>query len=257
MGITQNRLYGDYGDEKETSTTRMESVALGKALELPDGRIYRYAKAGGAALSVGVLTEMPANLDAANVANLAIASAAAIGDTSVTITAGSVAVTEDDYRDGYFHVNDVTGEGYLHKILANAGVAASASMLVTLDPDDPIKIALVAGSSQVGISRNEYALVTVTTADTARTGPPAGITPVAVAASAYFWVQRRGVAAVLAGGTDMVAGVPIMRGGATVGEMGKIVAGSASNNYYDFEMIGYGISPATTSEYSLVTINLE
>ena len=41
-------IYGDYGDEKFTSTTNDIGAILGTRMILPDGRVFRYAFSDGA-----------------------------------------------------------------------------------------------------------------------------------------------------------------------------------------------------------------
>ena len=52
MGIP-SIIYGDYGDEKVTSSTKIGNLPLGQLMRLPDGRKYRHARSGGTALAVG------------------------------------------------------------------------------------------------------------------------------------------------------------------------------------------------------------
>ena len=254
MGF-DNVIRGSYGDEKVTSSAKIGNLPLGTRMSLPDGRIFALAKAGTVALTPGTLLEMPDPGDAALLKDLAVASAAAIGDTDVTITAGSVAVTEDLFADGYLHVNDVTGQGYVYKVKGNSSAAASSSITVTLEPQDPIVVALVAGSSQCGLTENEFTRVQLVQADTTHLGIPMGIAPVDVTLSYYFWVQRRGVVAVLSGDTDMTVGLQFTKGAATAGEAALIGASSASVQVSD--SWGHCIAPAVTADYALVYLTME
>lgn len=251
-----NVIYRDYGYEKTTSSAKIGNLPLGTRMELPDGRIFRLAQAQTAGLAVGQMTQMPAGIEAALLTDVAVASAAAIDDATVTITAVTVAITEDLFADGYLHVNDVTGQGYVYKVKANASAAQSASCVITLEQTDPIKVALVAGSSQVGLSQHEFKLLEVTEADTTRNGPPAGIPPADVTGSYYFWVQRRGAVSALAGGTTMTVGLPCVRGAATAGEVSQ-AAPSGSATLEENDYIGYCLAGATTSDYALIYLTLE
>ena len=55
MGSFPNIIFGAYGDEKATSSTKVHGHELGQLMVLPDGRKYRYAKSGGTALAVGTI----------------------------------------------------------------------------------------------------------------------------------------------------------------------------------------------------------
>ena len=48
MALTYGTIWGDYGDEKVTSTTADLGLVIGTRLILPDGRVFRYAFSDGA-----------------------------------------------------------------------------------------------------------------------------------------------------------------------------------------------------------------
>ena len=114
MAFTYGTIWGDYGDEKLTSTTEDLGLILGTRMVLPDGRVYRYAFTNGAApAGQGVQSSAAlANHDS----DLAVASAAAVGAKSVSVTLGGTAAAKDLYANGYLFVNDVNGEGHVYKI---------------------------------------------------------------------------------------------------------------------------------------------
>jgi len=177
------------------SSTKKE--ALGTLRITRDGRKFRYAKAGTSALSAGKAGQMKAA--AANHVNIAVASNVAIGDTQMTVTLGATAASENDYEDGYLHVNDATGEGYQIPISGNSAGASAGSCVITLD--DPMPVALVAGTSQVTLVPNPWNGVTETTTEEAGF---AGVAARAVTASYYYWSQTGGQAIALASGTGAV-----------------------------------------------------
>jgi hypothetical protein len=183
---------------------------LGKLYIDPYGRKFRYSKAGSTALAVGKITQAAAAT--ANHVNMAVASAAAIGATSVTVTLGATAATLDQYAGGWLQVNDATGEGYQYRVDSHPAADASASCVIKLD--EPIQVALVAGTSQVSLIPNSYAGTAVSTTEEAQyTGVPL----VAVPANAYYWSQTGGDAICLAGGTQAVGSM--LTGGSTAGEL--------------------------------------
>ena len=102
-----NRIYGDFGSEKVTNTTKKR--ALGTILELPDGREFKYALNGGSAISSGKLASSAAMIGNHDM-DLTTA-AASVGDTSITVTLGATAATKDQYADGYIYTNEGTGQG--------------------------------------------------------------------------------------------------------------------------------------------------
>jgi len=192
----------------------------------PDGRKFRYAQAGAAALGAGKIGIMVGVT--ANHINLSVAAAAAIGATSVTVTLGATAATADQYKDGYLQVNDGTGEGHSYLIDTNAAAALSTSCEITLK--DPIQVALVtAATSQVSLIPNPWKGVTESA--TSESGP-AGIPLKAVPISYYYWCQTGGVAVCLAEGTDALgttlelgagAGGVKVQAGYTCGYVGTLI----------------------------------
>ena len=106
------RVYADYGMEKKTGTDKYH--ALGTILELPDGREFRYALAGAVALDQGkiVAAKAPTGHHDMDL----VTAAAAVGDSSVTVTLEGTAAAKDIYADGYLFTNDDTGEGQVYRI---------------------------------------------------------------------------------------------------------------------------------------------
>lgn len=219
MGFS-NKIYGDYGDEKVSDTAKINGLPLGIRMVLPDGREFVHGRASATALVAGSSYQQAAvPADTAMVKALVV-NAAAIGDTTLSITAGgTTAFTVDQFADGYVAVASSvgTGIGHLYKVKTNNSAATGAAATFTLYPNDKIKVALNA-SSLVGVRANEYDGVLLTTANTVATGIPAGIAPVAVAASSYCWLQRKGAAAWASAGTVLIAGLPVLASTAVAGQ---------------------------------------
>ena len=152
--------------------------------------VFAYSQAGAVALAAGKLTQ--GAIPSANANNEALSStqSAAIGAYEVTVTFGG-AVTVDFYKDGYFWVNDAAGEGHRYRIKGHAAGTTD----VTLYLKDPIRVALVASTSEWSAIENRQKLVLV--CPTTLTGAPAGVPPIAVDINYYFWNQVKGPAAVL------------------------------------------------------------
>jgi hypothetical protein len=93
--------------------------------------------AGAAALAPGKLAV--AATVVANHQNMAVAAAAAVGATSVTVTLGATAATADYYADGFLTINDAAGEGISYRVKSHPAHAGSGSLVVELY--DPIKVA--------------------------------------------------------------------------------------------------------------------
>lgn len=177
------------------SATQMEE--LGTLRILRDGRKFRYVKADGTGLGAGKACVAPAAV--ANHINLAVPAASAIGATQLSITVGATAVTADQYAEGFLQVNDATGEGYQYKIVGNTACDASGTTVVQLE--EPIRVALVASTSEVSLLANMYKAVGHTTTEE---NVPVGVACCAIAANYYGWVQTGGQAIALISGTPAV-----------------------------------------------------
>ena len=192
------------------SSTKKE--AIGTLRVTRDGRTFRYARAGAGALGAG---KANAAADAAaEVVDEDCASAHAIGEFIIeeTITAG-VAHVEDYYRDGFFQITDGTGEGHQYEILSSSAVsAAGTSIILTLA--NPIRVALVASTTQFSLGLNPQMAVIQTTDEE---NLPTGIAPIAVTATYFFWNQTGGVATALGSDTSPIGTVVLL--GATAGSV--------------------------------------
>ena len=203
-----NRIYGDFGSEKVTNTTKKR--ALGTILELPDGREFKYALNGGSAISSGKLASSAAMIGNHDM-DLTTA-AASVGDTSITVTLGGTAATKDQYADGYIYTNDGTGQGQIYRIASNPAADSSATLAVTLASNDPVNVALDS-TTLSGLAVNPYSGIVVS--PTSITNRTLGVTATDIAANAYGFVQTKGLASVLVSGT-VVAGEPLRVAGATL-----------------------------------------
>ena len=190
-------IYGDYGDEKVTSTTNDSGNIIGTRMILPDGRVFRYAFSNGAA---GAGTGVQSSVAIANHdQGLAVNSAVAVGEKSVSITFGTspdTDVTEDQYANGYIFFNTAGGSGTLYRIRthASANVDGSPAIDIHLQDGDTIIEALTT-SSKAGLVANPFMHV-IPSPGGAQTGRTVGFTTCDVADNSYFWAQTWGEAAV-------------------------------------------------------------
>lgn len=223
-------------------TSENPRAKLGEKVRTADGRIYRYAKAGATALDPGKLTV--AATPVANHQNIAVAAAAAVGDTSVTVTLGATAATAGQYAEGYMVVNDADGEGIAYKVSTNAAADGSESCVVTLE--DPIKVALTT-SSEVSLVYNVYDNVVISAVDQADV--VVGVPNVSVAANYYFWAQTGGPCAILA--DEVIAqGAAATIGSSTAGSVETLDAVAEP-------IVGHAIVAAVDTEYRAVNLCLD
>lgn len=176
-------------DAHETGATQLHPLGtIGFTL---DNRKYVYGKAGATALAAGKLV---VNADpVTNHTNIAVASAAAVGATQVTVTLGATAATANQYAEGFLVINDAAGEGIAYKIASHPAADASASLTVTLE--DEVQVALTT-SSEASLVYNLYDNVVISATDQADMA--VGVPNVAVTEEYYAWFQVAGRCAVLA-----------------------------------------------------------
>ncbi len=198
-----------WGQEKQvyTETFNNREMFLGAIGATPDGRVFRWCYSGGA-ISAGERVETSPAV-AADDQDLAVQTAAAVGDTSVSITTGG-AITVNLYADGYLSVNDADGEGHLYAIKSHKVAAGVETLVINLR--EPIREALVTGSGTlVGLVKNPYKDVIIGTA-ASTAGATVGVAPTVVANNTYFWCQESGVGICLAEDPAMVIGDGVEKG---------------------------------------------
>jgi len=207
MGFPSSVLLKSGDEFVETSDQRHP---LGTRGYTRDGRVFRYAKAGSTALSVGLLmaaagTDSDYNVDL----NPATATAPTTASTAITLelaTASTIALNE--LKEGYLRINDGTGEGQVVIIegnTANTG-AATGTFDVYIREESFFTVAPTT-ACEMGATKNKYDDVVVRP-DSARVGVPLGVTPRAVTGDYFFWLQTWGPCACKVTGTPVV-GNPI------------------------------------------------
>lgn len=198
VGFAQS-LYAQSSTQKEP---------LGMLRIEPDGRKFRYAKAGAAALSAGYMG-ITVGVQAYHISR-PVAAAVAIGDTEVQVTVGATAVTTDQYKDGYLQVLDGTGQGHTYGIDTNTSCASSGTTIVTLK--HPVIVALVtASTSEVSLIPNPWNGVTESAVEESGA---AGIPLRAIDIGYYYWCQTGGLACVLGSDTAAMGVMMSLDGGA-------------------------------------------
>lgn len=224
------------------SSTQLHT--LGTYMETADGRGFRYAKNGAVATVAGKVYQGPA-LDATNMqpSGGLTPAAAAIGDTSVTIST-STTLAVNFLAGGYMSVVVTPGQGYTYRIKGNTVTAGAAGLVVTLE--DPIQIALTT-SSRVIFTKHPYdGLVIEPGTPTARI---AGVPNYIMTIAYYGWVQTKGACAVLFTGTGAAGKVVGSLTGGTSGSMAPAIA--ATN------IGGEHMATGITTEYSMIYLRID
>lgn len=173
----------------EESSVQKET--LGALRILADGRKFRYTHNGGVALVAGVPLTAPDSV--ANHLDLVVTGGAAVGTSTVTATLGGTAATLNQYKDGYLQVSDggaAHGEGMQYLIDGNTAQTSTTGDVV-LQLRENVRVVITAGTSKVSLIYNPFDMVVATTGGT---DLPAGVPPIAVTISYYFWSQTGGMA---------------------------------------------------------------
>lgn len=170
------------------------------------GRKFRYAKAGAANLVVGNILQSPAEITTHQTCAV---TATAIGATEMTITLGATnAVVANQYAGGWAVIDTTPGLGYAYPISSHPAAAASAAVVLTLEPDSPIQVALTT-ASKVTLVSNPYKGV-IQCPVTTMTGTPVGVCVYPITLAEYGWIQTGGPASVLTAGTPGVGTIVVV-----------------------------------------------
>lgn len=242
------KLSRPFGAEKVTGSAKY--YALGTGMELPDGRTFRYALAGGTALSPGKIVAAP--VPVANHDMDLVTAVTAIGASAVTVTLGATAATADQYADGYLYTNDGTGEGQIYRVDGHLAIASGGTGAINLDENDKIVVALD-GTTLSGLQTSPYSAVVVT--PTTVTNRTVGVPATLIAADEYGWVQTKGLASVFVNGT-VVLGEPVRVAGATA--PGAVQALNRDGTNENEQEVGVVMAPrAVTTHYGFIHLSID
>jgi hypothetical protein len=156
-----------------------------------NGKLYRYAKAGGSNLAKGKLVVAPDPV--ANHIDLAPVAAYAIGTTTIQLTLGATAATADQYKGGSMVIQDGTGEGRSYYIEGNTAAGSAGTITVYLR--EGIDTAMVVANTKVDLLASDYNGVVISATDQADRA--LGVPNVAITAAYYGWIQTMGNCSVL------------------------------------------------------------
>ena len=261
-----NVIYGDYGDEKVAQSAAIGNLPLGKLMILPDGTKCHLARCGSAAsLLAGQLTSTLAEVAGhGNVSGSGLLASVtttynAVGDTSVILLSQSAAITKDQYAGGLLNVLGPAAStyiGHVYRIKGNLSCAVSAKATITLETNDPLKVAFKAGSTLCSLRKSPYADQVVFDGATV-VAPPMGATPVAVSTSFYYWAVTRGLASLLQSATVVVTGGPIQPAVSAAGSVTTVAATAGTAGGYGPHAIGFALGAAAASQAVLCYLTLE
>lgn len=224
-----------------------QAYALGTKLEARDGRVWRYALAGGTELAPALMTQSEA-IAAEAINEVQTGYTTSIGDTTISILlTTSSGITDGQLAEGWLLITDGTGEGHYYRIVNNVWTTGDTVMQLTLH--EPIIVATEA-TTEVTVIKNLYNSVIV--APTTLTGACVGVPNLTVTANNYFWAQTKGPCAMVVDtGETLVVGQP-------VGYPETIaVAGAAGVPTVTDHVWGTVIQIGAAGESAMVNLNLE
>lgn len=192
------------------------SISLGAEYVAPDGRKYRYARAGASALTAGNVLQAPAE-DTAD-QNIA-GTTTAVGATSITTAA--MTVTANQYAGGYVTVTVTPGLATTYRIKSHAAYTAAAA---TFELESPILVALTS-TSRLDFVPNLFNGVIA--CPTTRSSAVVGVAVNDISISQYGWIQTWGPCNVLndAAGA-LTVGVSVMPSTSVTGAVRLQTAGN-------------------------------
>lgn len=183
------------------------------------GKAYRYALIGAVALVMGNLLQEA--VEDTSYENMALGTAAVVGDASLQITNGTATITSKQFEGGSIlsYTAGTVAVGDEYTIVGVTGTLTTGGAL-NVFLDNPVRTAATTSSKWV-MKRSVWSGVIQFPATTP-TGIAAGVAIVANAASTstvlqYGWVQTHGPAAVLSDGSTFAVGSAVGTPSGTAG----------------------------------------
>ena len=207
---------GMAGWEKQTTSDKRHP--LGTKMVIRD-RIFRYVENAAVEIGEGLLVSQQTAVTTQD-DDLAIATTASAGATSVSVTLGGTNNLEkNEYQDGYIFNNTAAGTAALmYRIASHAYSAHITAVTINIDEPDGLVNAWTAGTDVVGLIGSPWKDVVV--APTTVTGMTVGLSCNTIAASYYGWVQTAGPAlAMIDAASTTAVGSALMAGTNHAGQM--------------------------------------
>ncbi len=237
----------DYAAPYETGATQL--YPIGQKAESTDGSIYRYTLMGS---TVGIANRVyQAAVPTANWLSQTHTIEATAGDTSISFDDGGTAFTTNQAAGGTVLFEETDDLGGIYRIKSNT-VTVSTETIMQFEDGVTVQTTMaVAASNVMTFLLNPWS-ATIIVPTTTPTAVHAGIPRVIIAASAYGWLQTRGVASCLIIGTVAI-GEPVITGGTTAGS----VAPNISQTTAITTLVGSAMEVAPTADFGHIFLTLE
>lgn len=228
-----------------------QNYVLGSILDLPDGRRFRYSKAGASNITRGLMQQSAAlNTSFSDITQTGHAQV--VGATAITTlcTTGS-AVADNYFAGGTLIVTTGTNINDTYPIVSSKLEVTDTLMDLVLG--EPLRNA-IAATDKVTLIPNRWYSTIVVPATTA-TGAAAGVPAVDVTSTKYYWAQTKGRAAMTVdtGDTLVVGG----KGGIPATDAVAGTVGAATATAYAFPFYGTVMSIGAAGESALINLELE
>lgn len=261
-----------YGEVKATSLT--QRAPLGTRGVLPDGRVFRYSKAGGAIrlawLVQGEITKNVTGLfSLSSSANLPIGAGTTHTSTwtymevETSWLADATALAANTFAEGYLYVGSCadgvfvtsTGTGQMVQIkdhLVHTASSTEHTNFNFMDGDHLVED--VSTDHSVGLYKNPYKDVINVVQAAKPTGPVVGVPLTNVDSGSHFWVQTWGPAVCQAGAAIALGNMVTGSTDAAVTGLGPAIFCSAAPSVAP--IIGQALTKSLASQYVIVMLQL-
>lgn len=193
-------IYSSVADQRHPLGTRGEDIF---------GRQYRYCGAG--AVDLVVANCIQAAAQQANHQDLTPA-AAAIGDKTLTMTAGATAAVANDYGGGIAAIDTTPGLGYSYPIKGHDAWTSGAvanGVVLQLGDGWSVVVALTNANSRVSLYANPYSRV-IQSPVTTLTNAVVGVCQFIITANQFGWLGVNGLfGTLLNSGTAAAVGTKV------------------------------------------------
>jgi hypothetical protein len=234
-------------DLYSSDTTQVGPGAVGAIQWGSNGKGFKYALNGGAALVKGNLLQSAAQ--ASTYINMVVGTAGSVGDAFIQVTNGTSTITSQAFEGGSISVYTAGTVAIAdeYTILAVTGTLTTGGALkVWLDR--PLRYAYTT-SATVNMQRNPCSGLIQYPATT-QTGVPAGVAIYELPLATYGWVQFYGICGVLSDASTFAVGSALSPSLTTAGAVGVNVAGTTHCN------VGVSYMAAASAKGIVAHINI-
>lgn len=175
---------------------------LGTRGSTPDGRVYRYVKAGAVDLIAGNIIQSPAPPAGQLTKAVNTTTSTGVGSTQIALTCAS-SVAANFYAEGYLIFASGAAQGVGPLFINNhAAVSTGATGVFNLYAEDALPVAITT-TTTVTLMPNKYSGVIQLPATTA-TGVIVGVATYIITATQFGWIATWGVCSVLGADTTAI-----------------------------------------------------